>query len=223
VKPHLLALFALWLLWEAYRNAAGRKVVLAGVVVGVCACVPPTLANPHVWNDYIRAVTAPSSAEHHHLSDWAPPLAGWWLRQAVPGQPFWVQWVPLFLAVAGSVCCWRTIQSHRKSQADALPWLVGCSLLVAPYGVWQHDLVLLLVPVLAVAARLAERFDTAAVRVGLTWLASVNAVSLAMMLEQAGSRWYVWFTPCVLLGCAVVSRLAVRQPAIARVEAGATA
>jgi hypothetical protein len=225
VKPHLLALFALWLLLEAARHAFGRKVVAAGVVAGLLACVPPTLANPGVWNDYLRAVTAPSSADHHHLSDWAPPLAGWWLRQAVPGRPFWVQWLPLIVGVAVCVLYWLVVRwrNQREEPADYswFPWIVGFSLLVAPYGVWQHDLVLLLVPILGVAARLAERPDRAAVATGLGLLVCVNAVSLAMMLDKAGSRWYVWFAPLVLLGCALALRLAARRLAVALSPAGA--
>jgi Glycosyltransferase family 87 len=208
VKPHLLALFALWLLLEAGRSANGRKVVLAGLVVGLLACVPPTLANPGVWEDYLRAVAAPSSPDHHHLSDWAPPLLGWWLRQAVPGQPFWVQWIPLVIAVGFIV--WFARNPRPEGSVRLVPWLVGFSLLVAPYGVWQHDLILLLVPTLAVAVRVAEQPDSVRVAVGLVWFACVNVVSLVMMLEGTSSCWYVWVVPCVLLGCAVVPRLTPR-------------
>jgi hypothetical protein len=228
VKPHLLVLFAVALLIEATRNTRGRKVVLAGLGVGLLACLIVTLANPGVWEDYVRAVTSPSSADHHHLSDWAPPLAGWWLRQVVPGQPFWVQWVPLAVAVWVSVWYFgmtcSSCQPTRTNPAlmvDSFPWVVGFSLLVAPYGVWQHDLILILVPVLAVAARVTERPDAAVVAAGIGLFVCVNAVSLVMMLEKAGSRWYVWFAPCVLLGCAVVSRLAARRPATVPQPVGA--
>ena len=220
IKPHLLVLFALSLLLETARSASGRKIVAAGVAVGLLACLPVTLANPGVWEDYLHAVTAPSSADHHHPADWAPPLLGWWLRQATPGRPFWVQWLPLVIAV-GLLAWYFGANRLRRQPTTAnpafslatFPWLVGFSLLAAPYGVWQHDLVLLLVPVLAVAARLVDRPDSVAIATGLAWFGSVTAVSLVMMLEKAGSRWFVWFVPCVLLGCAVASRLANRGPA----------
>ena len=80
-------------------------------------------------------------------------------------------------------------------------------LLAAPYGVWQHDLVLLLVPVLATAARPGVSVA------GVAALAAVNAVALAMMLAQAESKWYVWFAPAVLLGCWAIPRVRVSAPA----------
>jgi len=210
VKPHLLALFALWLLLDAIRSRAGRRVVLGGLLVGLAACVSPTVANPDVWAQYLTATTGPSSADHHNLARWTPPLLGWWLRTAVPGQPFWVQWVPLALAAVG-FAAWYRGADHNRPAADRLPWVVGLSLLFAPYGVWQHDLVLLLVPILATATEVKGR---RAVVVALGWLAAVNALALAMMVKRISSEWYVWVTPVVLLGCAVVSRLsAAREPA----------
>jgi hypothetical protein len=290
-KPHLLALFALWLLLEAARDRFGRRVVLGGLVVGLLACVPPTVANPQVWADYLTATTGPSSEDHHHLSRWTPPLAGWWLRTAVPGQPFWVQWVPLAVGVAAFLGWYETASRGRERVGHALskpyasgeaptgptspppcggevadcksagegandriritktpspaaklrsastspphsggevksgrpycssagfgvahhlPWLVGLSLLVAPYGVWQHDLVLLLVPIFAVAVKLAARPSPLAVAVGLGWFAAVNAAMLAMMLNHTSSEWYVWVVPTVLAACLLTARLADR-------------
>src|SRR5207248_301064 len=93
IKPHLLILFALWLVLDATRSAFGRRVLLGGVLVGAAACVPPTLANPDVWTQYREATSGPSSADHNHLAVWKPPVAGWWLRQSVPERPFAAQWV----------------------------------------------------------------------------------------------------------------------------------
>jgi hypothetical protein len=258
VKPHLLALFALWLLLESLRTRFGRRVLLGGLIVGSLACVPPTLANPGVWDYYLGAVNAPSSEDHYHLSHWTPPLVGWWLRTAVPGQPFWVQWLPLAVGVMGFVA-WYARRNPLFSPpqngegpvsedpnppapfpkreggevsgpplrfgeglVEQLPWLVGLSLLIAPYGVWQYDLVLLLVPILAVAAKLAAHPPRAAVALGIAWLASVNAVTLVMMLNHVSAEWYVWVTPAVLLGC-LLTRAAARQPApvLSPIPAGA--
>lgn len=56
---------------------------------------------------------------------------------------------------------------------------------------------------------------------GIAWLVGVNAVSLAMMLNHASSEWYVWFTPAVLLGCAVTLRQLAVRPVPALAPAGA--
>jgi Glycosyltransferase family 87 len=213
-KPHLLTLFAVWLLLEALRSRAGRRVVLGGALVGAAACVPPTLTNPHVWEQYAHALTAPQSADHLSVSNWATPLAANWLRGATPGRPFWVQFVPAALAVlAFSVWFFTCRRAGEPGWARALPWAVGLSLLVAPYGAWAFDLVLLVVPILAVGARVAAAPNPVAVWVGVGWLAAVNAVVIVMMLRVASSELYVWVTPVVLLGAFVVSRLAARPQA----------
>jgi hypothetical protein len=209
VKPHLLGLFALMLVLDALRSRTGRRVVLAGAAVGLLACVPPTLANPDVWSQYLAATTGGDSADHHGLSHWQPPLAGWWLRAAL-GRPFLVQCLPFAVAAVGFVVWyWRQPPTDAATVADRLPAVVGLSLLAAPYGVWQHDLVLLVVPVLATAARLAARPNPAGVAVGAAVLLAANAAALTMMMQQAESKWYVWFAPVVLAGCWAATRAAV--------------
>ena len=218
VKPHLLGLFALWLLLEAARTRFSRRVVAGGCVVGLLACVPPTIANPDVWDQYRAALAAPSSADRPHLSRWTPPLAGWWLRQVVPGRPFWVQFVPFAVGAVGVVVWYARsgrAAADRGGPAAVLPGLVGASLVVAPYGVWQHDLVLLLVPVLAAAARVATAPNRAAVVAGVAGLVGVNAAMLAMMLAGTSSEWYVWVVPLVVVGCEIVPRLGRRRGDVA--------
>jgi hypothetical protein len=166
-------------------------------------CVPPALAVPHVWADYIAAVTGPPDPRIRPLAEWKPPLVGWWVRQAVPGTPFWVQWgITAVAALAAVAWCVRTRPRLTPSEAlTHLPWLIGVSLLVAPYGSWAYDLVLLLPAVLAVAARMSSAPNRRAIVVGVAFLLSVNMVSLALMLNSVSSEWYVWFAPCVLLAC----------------------
>ena len=216
VKPHLLGLFALWLLLEAGRDRFGRKVLLGGAFVGLLACIPPTLANPEVWSNYFQATTGSSSADHHNLARWTPPLIGWWLRTAVPGQPFWVQWLPLLFGAAGFVW-WYFLHLSPTKLGERfgtrnLPAIVGLSLLLAPYGVWQHDLVLLLVPILATGVKLAKTPHALARSFGVGSLVLANAAMLAMMVDHTSSEWYVWVTPAILLGCWGSVRLANCSP-----------
>jgi len=203
VKPHLLVLFALWLIFDAIRDRSARRVLLGGAVVGLLACLPPTLANPDIWREYVNATTGTSSADHEHLSRWTPPLAGWWMRTAVPGHPFWVQWLPLVVGVGLFTAWWR-----KRKQAPSIPALVGLSLLIAPYGVWQHDLVMLLVPILAVAAKLAARPAPIAIGAGIVAFSSANGVMFAMMFAHTSSEWYVWVVPTILLACAATVKIA---------------
>ncbi|MFO0802309.1 MAG: glycosyltransferase family 87 protein [Gemmataceae bacterium] len=106
IKPHMLVLFALWLLFDACRNRDGRKVLLGGVASLLLLSAIPTALDPGIWPHYAAVTTGASSTDHEHVSSWSPPLIGWWLRMAVPGQPFWVQWLPLAIGVAVFVA-WR--------------------------------------------------------------------------------------------------------------------
>jgi hypothetical protein len=208
VKPHLLSLFALWLALEASRSRFGRRAILGGLAVGCLACLLPTVANPAVWNDYWNALRSPSSADHNSLAEWKPPLLGWWLRMAVPGKPFWVQWLPLLAGAVGFIGWWLLSARHRPVDwAGQLPWVVGASMLIAPYGVWQHDLVLLLVPIIAVGAKVAAKPVPIAIKFGVSLLILVNVVSLIMMVNRTSSEWYVWVTPCILFGSAATLRM----------------
>jgi hypothetical protein len=217
-KPHLLVLFALWLLLDAAGGRFGRRVILGGVAVGAVACGAATVAYPTVWADYLHAATSPGDAAHYGLENWMPPLVGGWVRAAIPGQPFWVQLAfPVVAAVAfvawyAATGAWATAPDWRRR----LPPVVGLSMLVAPYGAWPFDLVLLLIPVLAVAARVAAAPTRTAVAVGLGWFAVTNAVLLAMMIDRASSEWYVWVTPSVLIGCWTVERMTRGEPAVPR-------
>ena len=215
IKPHMLVLFALWLLVDAIRTRDGRKVLLGGATSLLALSIPATLANPDIWNQYVAITTSGSSANHEHVASWSPPLVGWWLRMHVPGQPFWVQWLPLAAGVALFVIAFR-----KRREAD-VPTLVGLSMFIAPYGVWHHDLVLMLLPIVATAAKLSERTNRAAIAFGLAGFLLADAAMIAMILTKAPYQWFVWVVPATLLGCLGVERLASREPASAPRPLGA--
>jgi len=215
IKPHMLVLFALWLFLDAIRTRDGRKVLLGGAASLLALSIPATLANPEIWSQYAAITTSGSSANHEHVASWSPPLVGWWLRMAVPGQPFWVQWLPL----AAGVALFAFVFRHRR-EAD-IPALVGLSMFIAPYGVWHHDLVLMALPIVATAAKLNERRNRAAIVVGLAGFVLADAAMFAMILTKAPYQWFVWVVPATLLGCLAVERLANREPAAAPRPLGA--
>lgn len=212
VKPHLLTLFAVWIVLEATRSRFARRVIVGGLITGCLMCLVPTILHANVWGDYWKAMTTPSSSEHRHLSEWTPPLLGWWLRQAIPGNPFWVQWIPLLMGMTGFIWWWLRIGRHAPIDwAEHLPWIVGGSMLIAPYGVWQHDLVLLLIPILAAAVKVVGNPNHDAIVTGGLTLFVIETISLVMMMNRTSSEWYVWVTPCVLLGSFATIQLTARK------------
>jgi hypothetical protein len=66
------------------------------------------------------------------------------------------------------------------------------------------------VPLSAAAAALAEKPRHPAVGLAVAGLAAVNVATVAMLLARCEPEWYVWVTPCVLLGCLAATRHAGR-------------
>jgi len=205
VKPHLLVPFAVGLLIDAARTPFGRRVVLGGLLVGAVAAGIATIPNPSVWEQYARSATGSGSQEHKALADWVNPTLGAWVREAVPGRPFWVQWLPCAVAAVVFGLYWAR-QGGPDRWPAALPWVVPLGLLTAPYGSWMCDQVLLLVPIVAVLAA----WETSPKRPLRVWLAlgvyvAANIAGLAMMFGEAGQEYYVWFAP-VIVACLWLAR-----------------
>ncbi|MCU0702976.1 MAG: DUF2029 domain-containing protein [Fimbriiglobus sp.] len=195
VKPHLAYLLWLAVGLDAIVNRRWR-IVLGGVVMGVAATVIPMVLNPEVWGQYIEAYRSSPVPP----SKWVSLTLGVVLRLAWGTDHFWLQFLPMLVALAGFGLHWK---KHGKEWdwAEQLPSLVACSFVTAPYGAWHFDLVLMLLPILHRAAGL----------VGRRWfwplvlLATVNITMLAMTRFQLWSFWYCWVAPLVLVGYAFTS------------------
>jgi hypothetical protein len=202
VKPHLLALFGLALLLDAVRSRSGRVVVLAGGAALAAATLMTMALHPPVLTEYLKTVLAPSSADHRGLADWSHPTLGYHLRALVAPRSFAAQVIPLAVAATGLVVVWWR---HRRtwSMVAAVPLLTLGSMLAAPYGAWSFDLVLLLVPVLAAAAKLATpRTHRRTWVLAGVWFAVVSGILFACLLQtpKVPELTYVWVTPVVATG-----------------------
>ncbi len=93
-----------------------RRVAADGITLFACGPVDARRRNPRrldrvlatdpreplgVGEQYYAAATAPADADHISVANWATPVIGSWIRVSLPGQPFWVQFVPPVLAVVG--------------------------------------------------------------------------------------------------------------------------
>jgi hypothetical protein len=226
IKPHMLVLFALWLIVDAIRTRGGRKVLLGGIASLLLLSAIPTALDPGIWSHYAAVTTGASSADHEHVANWSPPLIGWWLRTAVPGQPFWIQWLPLVLGVAvfGARSASKGMPQPLlalRAPKQNIPALVGFSMLIAPYGVWTHDLVLMLLPILATAVKLANKPNRAAIALGVSLFVLADVLLFAMIVAKSPYEWFVWVVPATLIGCFAVGRIAERETATAPLPAGA--
>ncbi|HET6576601.1 MAG TPA: glycosyltransferase family 87 protein [Fimbriiglobus sp.] len=225
IKPHLLALFGLALLLDA-ATRPGRRALLGGVAVLVLLAVLALVPDPDVFRDFAAALRRPRSAETVPLAQWQVPTPGYYLRKAVAGDRlaadagalFWVQFVPLAAGVALLGPYWWA-RRRTWDWATEAPRLVFASVLVAPYGAWMFDLTVLLVPVVAVFARLARspRLVPVTAAAGAFVLLSVATVIPPGRYRdwfgvQPYLHHYVWYAPAVLVWCGFVTHLA--RPAV---------
>ena len=195
IKPHLFLLFALLLALEAFRVRAARKAIAAGAGLLVVAGAIPLLWNADVWSQYIAAVLRPPSLTHVSMAQWDHPTLGFLLRQAVPGHPFWVQFVPLALSIPVVAVYWW----HRRNAWDwtaELPRIVLVSALTACYGAWAFDLVILLPTVISTAMRL-RRMGSGPIFVAAGIYFTLNVVAIAS-IGRAYSQENYWIVPAVL-------------------------
>src|SRR5262249_8716478 len=175
---------------------------IAGVVLtGVAMAYRPT-----VVRDYWRMVTTkpPSKFES--------PTLGTLIRyyQGEEGQPaeteaelaekerraFRWQVASLVPGLVWSACWWPW--RWRRGWDELLPLLLLVSMLTAPYGAWLFDLVLLLVPVLQVAASLSVTADQRRWIAGAVHVA-VNGAALWLWMKEVRYLAFIWITPVLLM------------------------
>jgi hypothetical protein len=209
VKPHLFVLFALALALDALRCAAGRRAALAGTAVLLGACAAALFVRPEILDDYRTVLLARGTDSHRALGDYAAPVAGVMLRAAVPGKPTVIQFVPCLLAALAFVCAVRKVPPAEHWGAP-LPFALAASLVVAPYGGWWYDMVLLLPLVLLVAAR-TERAPGAR-RAAVVAFAALNAALVVLYARRADlAPLFALVPPCAAAVAVVLLRAARRH------------
>jgi hypothetical protein len=199
VKPQLTFLFWVALALWAVQGRRWR-LVLGGVLATAAALALPLWENPHLPLDYWRALTQRTQT-HSHLS----PLPATALRLLLdPGHMRW-QFAPLVPGLLWLAWYWRR-HRHDWDWAERLPALLFASFLAAPYGAWPFDLVVLLLPLLRVAARLPVAVTPWAAL--LTGHMAVGLAAVALAVGGVEYFWFFWMTPAVLATCVAAARLA---------------
>lgn len=213
IKPHLFGLFAVALAIDAVRSWGGRRVVVSGTGTLVVLSAVALAVNPHVFGQFAAALSAPSSGISQGVKDYPAPVIGVMLRDELPGRPTAAQFAPLALATVALVLCARRLPTGDR-WVGALPWLVAGSLVVAPYGGWWYDMVLLLPLVLLTAIRLGESGSTGPIRAGLVAFGAFNIwVSAMFVAWEQLSPLFVLVPPVAALGCFALIRSARPRPA----------
>jgi hypothetical protein len=204
VKPHLAYLFWLAVGLDAVFNRR-FAIVLGGLSGGVAASLWPLLENPVVFGQYFAAL------RDHPPAQWMSLTGGTLLRLAFGSEHFWLQFLPPAVGFAWFAFSWA---AHRRrwDWGERLPWLLFVSFVTAPYGAWPYDLVLLLLPMLRLAARLAAEREGAGSAVALLGFVAVNAAMIGLNVAEVYSVWFAWVAPVLLVLALVVEQRLSPRP-----------
>ena len=209
LKPHLFVLIAVGLVIDAFRTSFGRRVVLGGAIGLAAGAIAATIASPALWKEYFAAIDSEGTPSAPGIRLWFSPTIPAWIRHFVPGRPFWVQTVPAWMA-AGLFALYWWKRGNPTRWPQVVNWVLPVCLLLAPYGSWPSDLTLLLVPIVAAAARVDARGWTIP---GRSQLAATyclaNAGVVLMYQYYSGTDGYVWVAP-VLCGCLLWLRMGLK-------------
>jgi len=208
LKPHLFAIFVVLFLLEALRGRRTLRAAVVGVIVLVAASLIPLIWVPDVWSDYVHATQKPSGGAHVEVADWSQPTVGFWLRQLVPGHPFWAQFVPLGLALVAAPVYW-CVRRRSWDWVEESPRLSLALALTACYGAWAFDLVILLPAVVWMAVGVT-RFGRPLITALFAGAYLLLNVACALTITRPLSQDNPWIAPVVLAGFAVVSLLRPR-------------
>jgi Glycosyltransferase family 87 len=189
VKPQLL--LGLWITLVPWVLSRRRFTLAAGFAgaIGV-GLVLPSVRNGAVLRDFVQAYATHAPAEY------ATPTLGYLLRLALGTDRFSLQFVAPVAVGAWAVAYWTR---HRATWTwgAALPPILWVSVLGASYA-WMYDHVVLLVPILAVAAALLRDGNG---RSAATWLGGLAALNVATFWvhREHTDEFFVWFAPALLL------------------------
>jgi hypothetical protein len=189
VKPHLCYLFWVALLCWAVRERRW-KVLAAGAATGLALTAIPLAIDPALLQQYWHAITSQPPAQYR-----SPTLAHC-LRVLIDPGNFRLQFLAMIPGLAWFVP-WFYLNRCRWDWKEQMPLLLLVSVLTAAYGGWPFDLVLLLVPVVQIAARLqsGEAWRrVAAVGIHVV-IGLIAAVQIALGVEYF---WFIWMCPAVL-------------------------
>jgi hypothetical protein len=189
VKPHLFLFFWLALLMWAVDRRRWR-VLAGGAVAGLAATAVALLFDPALLGQYREMLTATPPVQYRS------PTLGTVLRLLFDEERFGLQFLAPLPGIVWFVPMWLR---HRRTWdwGQQLPAVLFASLLTAPYGAWPFDLIVLLVPLLRVAAAMANGSTPASPALGLYLTANVAAV--ACVLGKVDFFWWIWLAPALLL------------------------
>jgi hypothetical protein len=202
IKPHLFGVFAAALfLWTVHQR---RWSVFGGAALTVTIIMACLLAaNPHLIQQYLHCMTV------HSPRDGQTPIIGSLLRIMFGLHQFWLQVIPQVIGLVWVAFYWYRRRDHWDWREE-LPLLVLVSLLTTPYGAWPFDLVVLLLPVIEIAAR-ARLASRQQVTIIIAVYAAIQVPAMAMSVAGVDLFYFVWMPPALLLSYLGLRRILAQR------------
>jgi len=189
IKPQLFLVLWLAVLFWVIRERRW-KIILAGGLALLLASLPFLITNPSIFQQFISTYLADTPVE------WRTPTLGYLLRLLFGDHLFWLQFVAPLLGVIWIIFHWRRKRAdwHWLQQ---MPVVLYASLLTSPYS-WTYDQIVLLIPILAVTARLLANGWSKSAR---TWLVIYGLINLAVFIlhRYFTDEYFIWLAPALLL------------------------
>lgn len=195
LKPHLLACFGVLLIADAVTRRGAKSLTAGGAAVAL-ALVAALAANPAVIGQFVEAARNPAEGAIP-LSAWMLPVPAYWLRMNLGPTHFWVQFAPCAVACVVALA-YRFWAGAAFDWLRALPVVVAASFLTTPYGGWIFDLPVLLVPIVAAAAKLGRERRFVLLAAVVTGQAAITAITFA---RTGPLHLYWWVAPAALALC----------------------
>jgi hypothetical protein len=189
IKPHLAYLLWVGLAVDSvlYRR---WRVIVGGAATGLLCAAVPLLANPHVWHQYVEAMT------QRPPSQWLSPTFGTVLRWIFGPEYFRLQFVPMLAGLLIFAWYRYRFRSHWNWH-EQFPVVLVLSFVTAPYGAWPFDMVLLLPVVMVLIVRSLDSWASASSRGVMAGLVAVNGGCLVLNMLKIGSFWFLWVSPAL--------------------------
>ncbi len=198
LKPHLVFLLWIGLLFWSIRKSKGRTLAAFGVVTLLASLISIALDHA-IFAQYLGLLTNGGV-----LGELSPTIGGV-LRLWLP-QYHWVQALPAVLALLWFLFRWRRARDGWQWREE-MPILLMASILTTSYG-WFFDQIVLLPCVFQAAEWLTTSRRSNAIGLAILYV-GMNAIVLVLILEHRTTFRYVWTVPawCGLFGlCRVLGR-----------------
>lgn len=189
LKPQILYLFIFALFIWIIRNRSWL-VFLGGALFIILLNLVSLVLNPQVINQYLESLSI------YPLGIWATPTIGMFLRLLFGYENEWLQILPTLVGIAWFMIYWR---KHYKTWdwLEQIPLLLLVCVVTSPYT-WTSDMVVLLIPVIAMMANISRN--------NINWQSAVY-ISIFILLNFINlyfhrnfeDLWFVWFAPALLI------------------------